>query len=211
MKDVVGKTVFVGLSGGVDSSVTALLLQKAGAKVQGVFIQGWYPENMPCTWKEDRMDAMRVAAQLQIPFHTLDASREYKKSVIDYLLREYKAGRTPNPDIMCNRDVKFGAFYTFARMHGADFIATGHYARVEDDALLKGVDGDKDQSYFLWAIAKSTLASILFPLGGYTKKEVRDVALKHSLPTAQKKDSQGICFLGNISIEDFLQAEFQPE
>ncbi len=203
-----GKKVFVGLSGGVDSAVTAALLQRAGANVYGVFIKGWYPPELPCTWASDRRDAMRVAARLQIPFTTLDARAEYKKSVIDYLIAEYRAGRTPNPDIMCNKDVKFGAFYNFAMSKGADLIATGHYARAEDGVLRRGIDADKDQSYFLWAISKEALAKTRFPLGRYRKSEVRALASKFSLPVAEKRDSQGICFLGAVSVDDFLRNEF---
>ncbi len=207
MTNLKGKKVFVGLSGGVDSAVTAALLLQAGAKVYGVFIKGWYPPELPCTWAADRRDAMRVAAHLRIPFHTLDASAEYKKSVIDYLIAEYGAGRTPNPDIMCNRDVKFGAFYDLALKHGADYIATGHYARSENGKLLRGVDADKDQSYFLWAMAPNALSMATFPLGGLTKSEVRKLAVEFKLPNAAKRDSQGICFLGPISMDDFLRAE----
>ena len=203
-----GKKVFVGLSGGVDSAVTAALLKRAGAHVFGVFIKGWYPPGLPCSWAEDRRDAMRVAARLQIPFETLDASAEYKKSVIDYLIAEYRAGRTPNPDIMCNKDVKFGAFFEFAKRKGADAIATGHYARAEHGALLRGVNADKDQSYFLWAISKEALAMTRFPLGGNKKSVVRALASKLNLPVAEKKDSQGICFLGAVSVDDFLRNEF---
>ncbi|MDB4992479.1 MAG: tRNA-specific 2-thiouridylase MnmA [Parcubacteria group bacterium] len=213
LQDIRGKKVFVGLSGGVDSGVTAALLQKAGADITGVFIKGWYPPGMPCTWSEDRRDAMRVAAHLRIPFLTLDASEEYKRGVIEYLLSEYKAGRTPNPDIMCNREVKFGAFHRYAKEQGADFIATGHYARTEHDTdgnahLLRGIDPDKDQSYFLWAIPKTALADTLFPLGGFHKPEVRKMAESFGLPNARKRDSQGICFLGNVSVEEFLANEF---
>ncbi len=207
-QSVKGKKIFVGLSGGVDSAVTAALLQRAGALVTGVFIKGWYPEGLPCTWAEDRRDAMRVAAHLSIPFHTLDASEEYKKGVIDYLIREYRAGRTPNPDVMCNREVKFGAFYRFAKGHRADFIATGHYARVEDGKLLRGASAAKDQSYFLWAVPKDALAMTLFPLGGMEKGAVRALARAMRLPVAEKKDSQGICFLGPVSMDDFLKAKF---
>lgn len=206
--EVTGKTVFVGLSGGVDSSVSAALLKEAGADVVGVFIQGWYPPGMPCTWASDRRDAMRVAARLGIPFYTLNAEAEYKRGVIDYLLSEYKAGRTPNPDIMCNREVKFGAFYAFAKENGADYIATGHYARQEGGVLYRGKDLSKDQSYFLWAIPKEALAHTLFPVGAMQKGEVRKLAKKYNIPVAEKKDSQGICFLGNISVEDFLLKEF---
>ena len=195
--NVRGKKIFVGLSGGVDSAVSAALLQRAGADVTGVFIKGWYPPGMPCTWAADRRDAMQVAARLGIPFHTLDASTEYKTSVIEYLLDEYRAGRTPNPDVMCNRDVKFGAFYRFAREAGADAIATGHYE-----------SGEKDQRYFLWAVPKEILETVLFPVGHMEKSEVRKLAKKFDLPVAEKRDSQGICFLGSISVEEFLRSEF---
>lgn len=206
-----GKKVFVGLSGGVDSAVTAALLKKAGAAVTGVFIKGWYPPGMPCTWADDRRDAMRVAARLRIPFITLDASEEYKRGVIDYLLHEYKAGRTPNPDIMCNREVKFGAFYAFAKKSGAEFIATGHYAQLVGGKLMRGTDPDKDQSYFLWAVPGEALAHTLFPLGHLPKSDVRKMAERFKLPNARKKDSQGICFLGSISVEEFLTQEFGSE
>lgn len=192
-----GKKIFVGLSGGVDSAVSAALLQREGARVTGVFIKGWYPPSMPCAWAVERRDAMRVAARLHIPFLTLDASVEYKKHVIDYLLAEYRAGRTPNPDVMCNREVKFGAFYRFAKAHGADAIATGHYR-----------SGEKDQSYFLWAVPKDVLQATLFPVGNREKKEVRALAKKFNLPVAEKKDSQGICFLGAVSVKEFLEKEF---
>jgi len=197
MQDVQGKTIYVGLSGGVDSAVSAALLIQAGAKVTGVFIKGWYPPEMPCTWAAERRDAMRVAARLHIPFRTCDASVEYKKSVIDYLLAEYRLGRTPNPDVMCNRDVKFGAFYRFAKAAGADAIATGHYRR-----------GEKDQSYFLWAVPKGVLANTIFPVGHLEKSEVRALAKRFHIPVAEKKDSQGVCFLGSVSIEEFLRREF---
>ena len=195
--DVRGKKVFVGLSGGVDSAVSAALLKNAGARVTGVFIKGWYPPGMPCTWAAERRDAMRVAARLHLPFLTLDASAEYKKGVIDYLLAEYRAGRTPNPDVMCNKEVKFGAFYRFAKENGADAIAMGHYR-----------SGEKDQSYFLWAVPKDILESTLFPVGNMEKHEVRALAKKFNLPVAQKKDSQGICFLGSVSVKEFLEHEF---
>lgn len=207
MSNLRGKKVFVGLSGGVDSAVSASLLQKAGAHVTGVFIKGWYPPGMPCTWSEDRQDAMRLAAHLGIPFHTLDASHEYKRGVIDYLLQEYALGRTPNPDIMCNKEVKFGAFWEFAQRNGADFIATGHYAIQKDEHLYRGVDESKDQSYFLWAASKDALAHTLFPLGSMHKEETRKIARELNLPQATKNDSQGICFLGNVSVEEFLKSE----
>lgn len=202
-----GKRVFVGLSGGVDSAVSAALLQKAGAAVSGVFIKGWYPPGMPCTWSEDRQDAMRLAAHLGIPFHTLDASSEYKKGVIDYLLSEYSLGRTPNPDVMCNREVKFGAFWRFAKEQGAEYIATGHYAQNIEGNILQGVDAAKDQSYFLWAVPKEALTQTLFPVGGLDKAETRTLAKQFGIPQATKKDSQGICFLGSVSVDEFLKSE----
>lgn len=198
--DVKGKRVFVGLSGGVDSAVSAALLKEQGAAVTGVFIKGWYPPGMPCTWATDRRDAMRVAARLQIPFRTLDASAEYKKAVIDYLLDEYKTGRTPNPDIMCNKEVKFGAFYRYALAEGADAIATGHY-----------LSGDKDQRYFLWAVPKEALERTIFPVGQMEKGEVRRLAKKYRLPVAEKKDSQGVCFLGSVSVKEFLEQELHTD
>jgi len=209
--NVRGKRIFVGLSGGVDSGVTAALLKEAGADIVGVFIKGWYPPGMPCTWAQDRKDAMRVAARLQIPFVTLDAEKEYKQGVIDYLLSEYKAGRTPNPDVMCNREVKFGAFYRYAKEKGADCIATGHYAQTVEGKLLKGIDPNKDQSYFLWAVPKDAMAMTLFPLGARNKDETRVLARTYNLPNASKRDSQGICFLGSISVDEFLQHEFGSE
>ncbi len=195
--EVKGKKIFVGLSGGVDSAVSAALLQEAGAEVTGVFIKGWYPPGMPCTWATERRDAMRVAARLHIPFLTFDASAEYKKGVIDYLIAEYRAGRTPNPDVMCNREVKFGAFYRFAKEKGADAIAMGHYRA-----------GEKDQSYFLWAVPKAVLEATLFPVGKMEKSDVRALAKRFNLPVAEKKDSQGICFLGSVSVKEFLEKEF---
>lgn len=208
MKNLQGKNIFVGISGGVDSAVTAALLVRAGAYVTGVFMKGWYPPGMPCTWATERRDAMRVAARLNIPFRTLDVSDAYKKGVIDYLLAEYAAGRTPNPDVMCNREVKFGEFACYARAHNADYIATGHYARTERAVLMRGVDTAKDQSYFLWAIPKDVLAYTLFPLGTLHKSQVRTLAKQFNLPVAQKKDSQGVCFLGDISVEEFLKSQF---
>ncbi len=192
-----GKKIFVWLSGGVDSAVSAALLKRAGAQVTGVFIKGWYPPGMPCTWAHERRDAMRVAARLQIPFRTFDASAAYKKNVIDYLRAEYRAGRTPNPDVMCNREVKFGVFYHYARAAGAEYIAMGHYR-----------SGEKDQRYFLWAVPSAIIARTIFPVGEMEKSKVRALAKRFALPVAEKKDSQGICFLGNISIDEFLRSEF---
>ncbi|MEN9913222.1 MAG: hypothetical protein RLY66_630 [Candidatus Parcubacteria bacterium] len=199
------KKVFVGLSGGVDSSVSAALLKKAGYDVTGVFIRTWQPDWLPCTWREERRDAMRVAAHLDIPFATLDLEKEYKRDVADYMIAEYKAGRTPNPDVMCNKSVKFGGFYDWAMAQGADYVATGHYAQVSDkNSMLMGVDSNKDQSYFLWTIRHDQLPHILFPIGHLAKPEVRKLAAKFKLPTAEKKDSQGICFIGMVDMKDFL-------
>lgn len=212
MENVKNKNVYVGLSGGVDSSVSAALLKRAGAKVTGVFIKGWYPPGLPCTWASERLDAMRVAARLNIPFYTLDASDEYKKNVIEYLISEYSIGRTPNPDIFCNRDIKFGVFARDAFARGADYIATGHYAQLNhhdnDITFLRSVDEKKDQSYFLWAVSKDVFSNTLFPVGKYEKSYVRELAKKFNIPVAQKRDSQGICFLGPISVEEFLRLEF---
>jgi tRNA-specific 2-thiouridylase len=205
------KKIFVGVSGGVDSAVSCLLLKLLGAKVTGVFIKGWYPEGFICSWKEDRADAMRVCAFLHIPFVTLDASAQYKQSVIEYMVNEYKNGNTPNPDIMCNRDVKFGVFYKYAMKAGADAIATGHYARIirtpSGSQLTRHKDAKKDQSYFLYAIAPETLKNILFPLSFFPKTTTRFLAHVFSLPVRAKKDSQGICFLGSVSLDEFLSRD----
>ena len=202
------KTVFVGLSGGVDSSVTALRLKKQGYFVVGVFIKVWHPDFLPCGWEAERLDAMAVAAKLDIPFMTCDGEDAYKRAVADYFIAEYKAGRTPNPDVMCNKFVKFGVFLDFATERGADFVATGHYAQVEhqgDTHILKrGIDSSKDQSYFLWTLTQEQLVLTLFPIGNTTKNEVREEARQAGLLTAEKRDSQGICFLGHVDIPDFL-------
>ena len=203
MKGSKGKA-FVGLSGGVDSSVSAALLKQQGYDVTGVFIKGWYPDWMDCTWREDRLDAMRVAVRLGIPFVTLDLEKEYKEEVVDYMVREYRAGRTPNPDVMCNKHVKFGAFYDWALAEGADCVATGHYARIDGTSLLSGRDAGKDQSYFLWTLTKKQLGKILFPVGGIEKDEVRKLAKRFGLATAEKRDSQGLCFVGKVDIKEFL-------
>jgi tRNA-uridine 2-sulfurtransferase len=204
----VKKTVFVGLSGGVDSSVAALRLIERGYKVVGVFIKVWHPDFLVCNWEEERLDAMRVAAKLNIPFLTCDAEKTYKDDVADYFIGEYKEGRTPNPDVMCNKYVKFGAFLEFALDHGADYIATGHYARVERKGesfrLLRGIDTNKDQSYFLWTLTQEQLSRVLLPIGDSTKDVIRNEAAKAGLITAEKKDSQGICFLGHVDIPEFL-------
>ncbi|MBX4198228.1 tRNA 2-thiouridine(34) synthase MnmA [Candidatus Parcubacteria bacterium] len=219
-----GKKVFVGLSGGVDSSVSAALLKEQGYDVTGVFIKVWNPDWLPCDWKEERRDAMRVAAHLNIPFMTLDLVQEYKKGVVDYMISEYKAGRTPNPDVMCNKEVKFGHFLRKAKEMGADFIATGHYARITPSNpplklrgggpeygegqgvfLQEGLDKNKDQSYFLWTLTQKELQHVLFPVGHLQKEEVRRLAKKFKLPTAEKKDSQGICFIGKVDMKEFLE------
>jgi len=225
MKKIAVRKVFVGMSGGVDSSVSALLLQKQGYDVTGVFIKVWQPEFFECTWRQDRLDAMRVCAKLDIPFITLNLEKEYKKEVVDYMIDEYKVGRTPNPDVMCNKYVKFGGFFDWAIKQGADFVATGHYARVKKVPrgstsgrqvspeveprgrceLLAGEDKNKDQSYFLWTLTQKQLSKTLFPVGDIDKPEVRKLADKYSLSTAVKKDSQGLCFIGKINIKDFLK------
>lgn len=217
-----GKKVFLGMSGGVDSSVSAALLKEQGFDVTGFFIKVWNPDWMECTWREDRLDAMRVAAELDIPFKTIDLEKEYKKEVVDYMVSEYASGRTPNPDVMCNQYIKFGSFFNWAIAQGAEYVATGHYSRVRQFPisnsqfsnkseslvtsyqLLVGADSSKDQSYFLWTLKQQELSKILFPVGGFEKSAVRDLARKFKLPTAEKKDSQGLCFIGKVNIEDFL-------
>jgi tRNA-uridine 2-sulfurtransferase len=227
MKEKSKGTVYVGLSGGVDSSVSAALLLQEGFAVVGVFIKVWQPDFLTCSWREERQDAMRVCAHLGIPFHTLDLSKEYKKEVVDYMLAEYKEGRTPNPDVMCNKVVKFGGFLTWARAHGADFIATGHYAQKREVlthndvststgadthyTLSTSLDTHKDQTYFLWTLTQEHLAHTIFPIGHLEKKEVREKAREYGLLTAEKKDSQGICFLGKVSMRDFLTHYLPPK
>lgn len=206
-----GKKVFVGLSGGVDSAVSAALLKEAGYDVAGVFIKVWSPDFLPCTWREERRDAMRVAAHLDIPFLFFDFEEEYKKGVADYMIREYAEGRTPNPDVMCNREVKFGALWREAKKLGADFIATGHYAQNKDGKLLESNDKEKDQSYFLWTLTQEDLEHILFPVGHLEKREVRSLAKKFDVPVAEKKDSQGVCFIGEITLEEFLSEFIQTK
>lgn len=200
------KKVFVGLSGGVDSSVSAALLQSQGYEVSGVFIKVWQPDFYECNWKEDRLDAMRVCAKLGIPFFTLDLEKEYKKEVVDYMIAEYKAGRTPNPDVMCNKHVKFGGFFDWAMEKGADYVATGHYAKTDKNHnLIAGKDKNKDQSYFLWTLTPKQLSKTIFPVGNIEKPEVRKLAKKFGLPTAEKKDSQGLCFIGKVDMAEFLK------
>lgn len=202
------KKVFVGLSGGVDSSVAALRLLRSGYDVYGVFIKVWHPDFLECNWEQERLDAMRVAAKLDIPFLTCDAEAAYKNDVADYFISEYKNGRTPNPDVMCNKHVKFGAFLDFAKQNKADYIATGHYAqRIDANGtvqLHRGTDSNKDQSYFLWTLTQDQLKMVLLPVGSSPKEEIRKEAHRAGLVTAAKKDSQGICFLGQVDIPEFL-------
>jgi tRNA-specific 2-thiouridylase len=197
--------VYVGLSGGVDSAVSAALLKEQGHKVTGAFIKIWQPEFLECTWREDRLDAMRVAASLNIPFKELDLSEEYQREVIDSMLTTYKRGETPNPDVLCNKGIKFGSFAKWAFEDGADFIATGHYARTSDGRLYRGLDTAKDQSYFLHQVDGSILKRSLFPVGSMTKPEVRAAAVRFKLPVAVKHDSQGLCFVGDITMSEFLR------
>lgn len=203
-----GKTVCVGLSGGVDSSVAAWRLKRAGYNVIGVFIKVWHPDFMVCNWEAERLDAMRVAAHLDIPFLTCDAVDAYREEVAKYFISEYQAGRTPNPDVLCNKEVKFGAFLQFAKKLNADYIATGHYVERREGAagaeLHRGQDANKDQSYFLWSLSPEQLDYALFPVGDTPKEHIRAEATKAGIPTATKKDSQGICFLGHIDIAEFL-------
>ncbi len=199
------KTVFVGMSGGVDSSVGAILLKKQGYKVVGVFIRTWHPDFLECKEEEERRDAMRVCAYLNIPFLTFDLEDVYKKEVADYMISEYKKGKTPNPDVNCNKEVKFGAFMKKALSMGADFIATGHYAQNKKKNLIKGIDSSKDQSYFLWTLKQKQLNKILFPIGHFKKTQVRKLAKKFKMEVAEKKDSQGICFLGAVDLKEFLK------
>lgn len=200
--------VFVGVSGGVDSSVALALLKKEGYDVTGVFLKVWHPDFLPCDWKEERRSAMRVCAVLNVPFMTLDCEDEYKKDVVDYMISEYSVGRIPNPDVFCNKYVKFGVFLKKSKEMGADFIATGHYAIKEEKSgkflLKESVDKNKDQSYFLYTLDQNQLASSFFPVGNKTKNEVRKLAKKFNLPTFDKKDSQGLCFIGKVDMKDFL-------
>ncbi|MDB5186201.1 MAG: mnmA [Candidatus Saccharibacteria bacterium] len=201
------KTVYVGMSGGVDSSVTAALLKEQGYTVIGVYMKNW-SQDLPgfeCPWKEDYQDAKRVAVQLGIDFKLYDFETEYRQKVVDYMIDEYKAGRTPNPDVMCNQEVKFKLFLNAALSDGADMIATGHYARTKDGQLLTGIDGNKDQSYFLYRVTEDALNKTLLPIGEFEKPKVREMAKKLGLATAEKKDSQGICFVGKVGIREFLE------
>ena len=230
-----GKRVLLGLSGGVDSSASAVLLLEAGYEVIGAFMKNWSgtvagpscadaekvgEEFSECGWREERRDAMRVAAELNIPFLTFDFEKEYREQVVEYLFAEYAAGRTPNPDVMCNKRVKFDLFVKEADKLGCDFVATGHYARVVcepanlrtcEPKILKGNDNNKDQSYFLWAIPPAVLSRVHFPVGHLPKPEVREIARRANLLTFDKKDSTGICFVGEVDIREFLQARLPKD
>jgi len=197
--------VLVGISGGVDSSVSVILLKEAGYEVEGVFAKVWQPDFVECTWREEMKDAMRVCARLEIPFHFLDLEVQYKEHVADYMITEYQAGRTPNPDVMCNTHIKFGFIYDFAMKNGFNYVATGHYAQNKDSQLYRGHDTNKDQSYFLWNVDTDKFKNILFPIGHLEKDEVRKIAQKHNLFTSEKKDSQGLCFIGPVDMKSFLK------
>ena len=220
------KRVIVGLSGGVDSSVAAYLLQQQGYEVIGLFMKNWHDDSVTisddCPWLEDSNDAMLVAEKLGIPFQTVDLSEQYKERIVDYMFAEYQRGRTPNPDVLCNREIKFDVFLDIALSLGADYVATGHYCQKdslvvdaepvvdaelveETHRLLAGADPNKDQSYFLCQLNQAQLAKTLFPIGGLQKSEVRNIAAEQELVTAEKRDSQGLCFVGKVSLPDFLQ------
>ena len=217
------KRVIVGLSGGVDSSVAAYLLKEQGYEVIGLFMKNWHDDSVTisneCPWLEDSNDAMLVAEKLGIPFQVVDLSEQYKERIVDYMFREYELGRTPNPDVLCNREIKFDVFLKIAIDLGADFVATGHYCRkgtIQKDGkeiyqLLAGVDVNKDQSYFLCQLSQKQLSTTLFPIGELTKPEVRKIATELDLVTADKKDSQGLCFIGKVRLPDFLQQKLQPK
>jgi tRNA-specific 2-thiouridylase len=217
------KRVIVGLSGGVDSSVAAYLLKEQGYDVIGLFMKNWHDDSVTisneCPWLEDSNDAMLVAEKLGIPFQVVDLSEQYKDRIIDYMFREYELGRTPNPDVLCNREIKFDVFMKIAMDLGADYVATGHYCRkseLDKDGdriyrLLAGKDQNKDQSYFLCQLSQEQLAKSLFPIGELTKPEVRKIATKLELVTAEKKDSQGLCFIGKVRLPDFLQQKLKPK
>jgi tRNA-uridine 2-sulfurtransferase len=217
------KRVVVGLSGGVDSSIAAYLLKEQGYEVIGLFMKNWHDDSVTisneCPWLEDSNDALLVAEKLGIPFQTVDLSEQYKEKIVDYMFNEYEQGRTPNPDVLCNREIKFDVFMKIALSLGADFVATGHYCRkgtIEKDGkeifqLLAGIDGNKDQSYFLCQLSQQQLAKALFPIGELTKPEVRELASKLDLVTAEKRDSQGLCFIGKVRLPEFLQQQLQPK
>jgi len=221
------KRVIVGLSGGVDSSVAAYLLQEQGYEVIGLFMKNWHDDSVTisdeCPWLDDSNDAMLVADKLGIPFQTVDLSEQYKERIVDYMFDEYQRGRTPNPDVLCNREIKFDVFMKIALELGADYVATGHYCRkstsvIDQDGtpkeiyhLLAGADTNKDQSYFLCQLSQEQLSKALFPIGELTKPQVRDIATKLDLVTADKKDSQGLCFIGKVRLPEFLQQKLKPK
>jgi len=218
------KKVVVGLSGGVDSSVTAYLLKEQGYEVIGLFMKNWHDDSVTisneCPWLEDSNDALIVAEKLGIPFQTVDLSVEYKERIVDYMFNEYEKGRTPNPDVLCNREIKFDVFMKIAMQLGADYVATGHYCRKgtivnadgsETYQLLASKDSNKDQSYFLCQLSQEQLAKTLFPIGELLKPEVRKIAAENDLITADKKDSQGLCFIGKVKLPDFLQQQLKPK
>lgn len=217
------KRVIIGLSGGVDSSVAAYLLKEQGYEVIGLFMKNWHDDSVTisdeCPWLDDSNDAMLVADKLGIPFQTVDLSEQYKERIVDYMFDEYQKGRTPNPDVLCNREIKFDVFMKIALDLGADFVATGHYCRkgtLEKDGkeiyqLLAGVDNTKDQSYFLCQLSQEQLSKALFPIGELTKQEVRKIAKAQDLITADKKDSQGLCFIGKVRLPEFLQQKLKPK
>ena len=217
------KRVVVGLSGGVDSSVAAYLLKEQGYEVIGLFMKNWHDDSVTisneCPWLEDSNDALLVAEKLGIPFQTVDLSQQYKEKIVDYMFNEYEQGRTPNPDVLCNREIKFDVFMKIALSLGANYVATGHYCRkgeIEVDKtpvyqLLAGKDGNKDQSYFLCQLSQEQLAKSLFPIGELTKPEVRKIAMQLDLVTAEKKDSQGLCFIGKVRLPEFLQQQLKPK
>ncbi len=205
MKNSGGKKIFMAMSGGVDSWVAAAMLKKQGYDITGVFVKGWYPEGMVCGWKEERRDAIRAAAKIGVPLLTFDFSKEYEKKVLEYMKKEYASARTPNPDVMCNKYIKFGLFLDKALKMGANKIATGHYVRLKNKKLSEAKDKNKDQSYFLWTLTQEQLKYCLFPIGDYTKPEVRRMAQRFGLHNAQKSDSQGLCFVGDIDFAIFLR------
>jgi tRNA-specific 2-thiouridylase len=217
------KRVIVGLSGGVDSSVTAYLLKEQGYEVIGLFMKNWHDDTVTiskeCPWLDDSNDAMLVADKLGIPFQTVDLSVEYKDRIVDYMFKEYEMGRTPNPDVLCNREIKFDVFLKIALDLGADYVATGHYCRKgiinnngeEIYQLKAGVDPNKDQSYFLCQLSQEQLSKAMFPIGELTKPEVRKIATEQELITADKKDSQGLCFIGKVRLPEFLQQKLAPK
>ena len=218
------KKVVVGLSGGVDSSVAAYLLKEQGYEVIGLFMKNWHDDSVTiseeCPWLEDSNDALIVAEKLGIPFQTVDLSVEYKERIVDYMFNEYERGRTPNPDVLCNREIKFDVFLKIALQLGADYVATGHYCRkgtiqnadgTETYQLLSGKDPNKDQSYFLCQLSQEQLSKTLFPIGELLKPEVRKIAAANNLITADKKDSQGLCFIGKVHLPEFLQQKLRPK